>query len=136
MTYLLDTNACISHLKHPGTSKVTQRMAAQPPGEVVLCSVVKAELLYGARASRDAVKNLAELQRFFGVLTSLPFDDAAAEKYGEIRATLSAAGTLIGPNDLMIGAITLANNLTLVTHNVSEFSRVPGLKLEDWEGGP
>lgn len=61
------------------------------------------------------------------------FDDLAAERYGELRAHLDAAGTPIGPNDLMIASIALANSLTLVTHNTGEFSRVPGLRLEDWQ---
>ena len=64
---------------------------------------------------------------------SLPFDDAAAEAYGRLRAELARRGMPIGPNDLMIAAIALAYGFTLVTHNTSEFSRVPGLRLEDWE---
>jgi tRNA(fMet)-specific endonuclease VapC len=64
---------------------------------------------------------------------SLPFDDRAAEVYGRIRAHLTATGMAIGPNDLMIAAIALANGLTLVTHNTAEFSRVPGLTIEDWQ---
>lgn len=63
---------------------------------------------------------------------SLPFDDAAAEEYGRIRAELTAAGTPIGPNDLMIASIALANQLTLVTSNTAEFGRVPGLQIENW----
>jgi tRNA(fMet)-specific endonuclease VapC len=67
------------------------------------------------------------------VSTNLPFDDFAAEIYGRIRAELEAAGMLIGPYDMMIAAIALANDLTLVTHNTREFGRVAGLKIEDWE---
>lgn len=63
----------------------------------------------------------------------MPFDDAAAVVYAEIRAALAQAGKPIGPNDLQIAAIALANDLTLVTHNTREFSRVQGLKLADWE---
>jgi tRNA(fMet)-specific endonuclease VapC len=63
---------------------------------------------------------------------TIPFDDAAAEEYGKLRAYLSA-GDVIGPNDLMIAAIALAHSVTLVTHNTSEFSRAPGLMLEDWQ---
>jgi tRNA(fMet)-specific endonuclease VapC len=63
---------------------------------------------------------------------SLPFDDASAEVYGRIRAQLGAQGNLIGPNDLLIASIALANNLTLVTHNTREFSRIPELRIEDW----
>jgi tRNA(fMet)-specific endonuclease VapC len=64
---------------------------------------------------------------------SLPFDDRAAEEYGKTRAHLSSMGTLIGPNDLIIAATALAHGCTLVSHNTREFSRVPGLLLEDWE---
>lgn len=64
---------------------------------------------------------------------SLPFDDRAADEYGRIRAYLARLGTPIGPNDLLIAAIALANNATLVTHNTTEFNRVPGLTIVDWE---
>jgi tRNA(fMet)-specific endonuclease VapC len=63
---------------------------------------------------------------------SYAFNDSAAERYGRIRTDLAMQGTPIGPNDLMIAAIALANNLTLVTHNTREFARVDGLPLEDW----
>ena len=73
------------------------------------------------------------MQTFFARFSSHPFDDAAASVYGEIRAELAAAGQLIGPNDTLIAAIAIANDLTLVTHNADEFRRVRGLKFEDWE---
>ena len=73
------------------------------------------------------------LSTFFEPYESLPFDDAAAAEYGRIRAQLAAAGTPIGPNDLMIAAIARDRQLTLVTHNTREFSRVSGLLMEDWE---
>jgi tRNA(fMet)-specific endonuclease VapC len=95
--------------------------------------VVKAELFYGAMKSSNASHNLAKQRAFLELFQSLPFDDTAAEIYGRIRAALAIKGTPIGPNDLMIAAIGLANDLTLVTHNTREFSRVPDLNLEDWE---
>ncbi len=71
---------------------------------------------------------------FFGSrFPSLPFDDRVARRYGKIRARLAKQGRLIGPNDLMIAAIAIANELTLVTHNTGEFSRVKNLRIEDWE---
>ncbi|WP_445247774.1 PIN domain-containing protein [Microcoleus sp. OTE_8_concoct_300] len=70
---------------------------------------------------------------FLIALYLLPFDDQSAVIYGQIRAKLAASGTPIGPNDLLIASIALANNLILVTHNTREFSRVEGLRLEDWE---
>jgi tRNA(fMet)-specific endonuclease VapC len=109
MSYLLDTNTCIAYLNGRAVG-VRRRLQALPPAEVTLCSVVKAELLYGASKSTNPPAVLAKLQRFFTPLTSLPFDDAAAQAYGAIRAGLEQAGTPIGPNDLMIAAIALAGN--------------------------
>lgn len=100
--------------------------------EVGLCSVVKAELPHGARRSDGVAENLSQLTRFFEPFASLAFDDRAAEHYGLIRADLERAGNLIGPNDLLIAAIALAHDLTLVTANTGEFCRVAGLKVEDW----
>ncbi len=108
-------------------------MNATSFGDVALCSVVKAELLYGAARSQQPERNQAQLQRFFAGFPSLSFDDQAAAAYGTLRAALEASGTLIGPNDLMIAAIALASGLVLVTHTTAEFSRVPALKIEDWQ---
>jgi tRNA(fMet)-specific endonuclease VapC len=94
---------------------------------------VKAELIFGARKSAKPEQNLARLARFFQPLVSLPFDDGAADHYGSIRTDLERAGTPIGANDLMIGAIALAHSLTLVTANQTEFSRIGGLVCENWE---
>jgi tRNA(fMet)-specific endonuclease VapC len=102
-------------------------------GAVVICSVVVAELLFGTRRSAQAAPTLAKVQAFCNRFVSLPVDDRAADHYSTIRAHLAALGKLIGPNDLMIAAIALANGLTLVTHNTVEFTRVPGLNLEDWQ---
>jgi tRNA(fMet)-specific endonuclease VapC len=132
MMYLLDTNTCIRFL-NPGKSIVPDRLAAVSQEEVAICQIVKAELYYGAYKSARRDANLALLARFFSQFESLPFDDAAAEAYGRLRAELARRGTPIGPNDLMIAAIALAHGLTLVTHNTAEFSRVAGLRLEDWE---
>ena len=130
--YLLDTNACIRILN--GTSeRLVARLGEHEPAEIHLCAVVKAELLYGARKSSRPAANLRLLGRFFEPLLCLPFDDACADRYGIIRAELERAGTPIGPNDLMIAATAVAHDLTLVTHDVAELSRVAGLRFEDWE---
>jgi tRNA(fMet)-specific endonuclease VapC len=76
---------------------------------------------------------LSHVQVFCRQFQSLPFDDRAADEYGRIRAYLTGLGALIGPNDLLIASIALANGLILVSHNTREFSRVPGLKLDDWQ---
>jgi len=135
MSYLLDTNSWVDHLRRGPSSNVTTKLAAAPPGSVYLCSVVLAELVYGAVRSGPARETgnralIIGLQRQF---PSIPFEDGAAEEYGKIRAHLIGLGTPIGPNDFLIAAIALANRLTLVTHNTVEFSRVPGLALEDWQ---
>lgn len=132
MIYLLDTNTCILYLTRRN-SAVVEKLTTIPRQDIVLCDVVKAELYYGAYKGTRLERNLALYQEFFGELVSLPFDGNAAVVYGRIRARLEALGTPIGPNDLQIAAIALANDLILVTHNTREFSRVEGLRLEDWE---
>jgi len=112
---------------------VVSRLAQAPPDEIRLCSIVKAELYDGAYRSSRREQNLVLLDRFFQQFISLPFDDQAAQVYGQVRAELSRRGQIIGPNDLLIASIALANSLTLVTHNTREFSRMMGLKIEDWE---
>ena len=132
MTHLLDTNACIRILN--GTApRLGDRLRRIAPNQVALSTVVKAELLYGARNSRSVARNLQALKRFFLPFATLPFDDLAAEHYGQIRADLARLGTPIGANDLLIAASARARDLSLVTANVGEFSRVVGLRVEDWE---
>jgi len=131
VTYLLDTNACIAYLTGR-SSRLAARIRSVSPRDLVLCSVVKAELLHGARKSARVEANLERLNAYFAPLASLPFDDLAAEHYGVIRAELEQRGTPVGPNDLMIAAIARAHGLTLVTANLEEFGRVPALRIEDW----
>ncbi len=134
MNFLLDANAWIGHLRQT-TPTVTRRLSQHPPSDVALCSIVLAELLYGAERSHASYRaaNFALVAGLRQQYVSLPFDDSAAEEYGRIRSHLANQGTPIGPNDLIIAAIALANKLTLVSHNTAEFSRVPGLALEDWQ---
>jgi len=130
--YLLDTNVCVRYL-NGRSAAIRQRLRTMVLADITVCSVVKAELFYGAYRSNDLQVTLARQQEFLNLFVSLPFDDEAALVYGEIRAQLAALGTPIGPNDFQIAAIALANKLILVTHNTREFSRVSGLQLEDWE---
>ena len=132
MKYLLDANTCI-RLLNSDDEGVTRRYTACRPADLVLCSVVKAELLYGARRSARVEFNLRRLEYFAAPLQSLAFDDSCAHDYGLIRADLAAQGRPIGANDLMIAAIARTHDLILVTHNSGEFRRVVGLRLEDWE---
>jgi len=132
MTYLLDTNACIRFLN--GRSEpLRQRILLVAAQEVALCSIVKAELYYGARKSRNPSAAIAKQRQFVDAFVSFPFDDNAADAYGTIRADLESKGGPIGPNDLLIASIAISNDLILVTHNTREFERVQGLKFADWE---
>lgn len=132
MKYLLDTNVCVVYLKGRSES-INQRFHAVPFNEIAVCSIVRAELLYGGKRSNNPQKTLIKQRAFLARFVSLPFDDAAAEIYSDLRARLATLGTPISSNDLQIASIALAHNLTLVTHNTREFSRVEGLQLEDWE---
>ena len=132
MKYLLDTNACVRFLNRRSESLI-QRLSRTNPKEIAVCSVVKAELFFGAMKSRKPIETLKSQQAFLSRFVSLPFDDHAAEEYGRIRAELEKAGTPIGPNDLMIASIASANGVTLITDNTREFSRVNDLLLENWE---
>jgi tRNA(fMet)-specific endonuclease VapC len=132
MKWLLDTNACIRYLN--GRAPILkQRIDVALPADSCVCSVVKAEMFFGAARSTDAARALARQRYFLSRFRSLAFDDAAADAYGVVRAHLAAAGTPIGPNDLLIAAIAIANDVVLVTHNTSEFGRVPGVRIDDWE---
>ena len=130
--YLLDSNVCI-HLLNNRHSQIEHHFRNSLPSEIALCSIVKAELLFGARHSKRIEANLQLLNQFFAPLASLPFDDRSAEEYGLIRADLSSQGKIIGPNDILIAAIARAHDVVLVTHNTKEFSRITGLRLEDWQ---
>ena len=130
MSILPDTNVWICLLKNRG-GQLQSRVESHAVSEVFFCSVVKAELWYGARQYGNVQKRLHALEMLFAPFVSLPFDDAAASHYAEIRHELENQGRVIGPNDLKIAAIARARGLTLVSSD-REFSRVPGLQLEDW----
>ncbi len=130
--YLLDTNVCIeiARGRHRGIQK---RIRALSYGEVAICSIVWAELELGARLSQKGYARARTQIEVFSLLPQWPFDRASAERYAELRADLQRRGQLIGGNDMQIAAIALAHGLILVTHNTREFSRIPGLQLEDWQ---
>ncbi len=132
MAFLLDTNAWIVYLKS-AQSPIRVRLETLTPADVLLCSVIKAELLHGAEKYGLRERRLALLAETFAPYASLFFDDPAAAVYGRIRHELETGGHIIGPNDLMIAAIALVHNLTLVTHNTREFGRITGLQTEDWQ---
>ena len=128
--YLLDTNILIAMSK--GRSGLAERLAGIPAETVLLSSVVVAEIEYGIAKSVRQEHN----RRVFDVLLDgfavVPFDHAAACFYGPIRAQLERVGRLIGPNDLMIAAHARALDAVVVTANVGEFTRVDGLRVENW----
>jgi tRNA(fMet)-specific endonuclease VapC len=132
MKFLLDTNTCIRYLNGRSLA-VFQRLNNTPEADICVCSVVKFELRYGALRSKHMEKTLAQQEEFLSRWKSLPFDDAAHIYSAKIRADLARVGTPIGPYDLLIAAIALANNLVVITHNTDEFGRVVGLRIEDWE---
>jgi len=132
MRYLLDTNVCVMYLNGRSAS-VRDRLHSISIEEMAVCSIVKTELFYGAMRSNNPTRTLERQQNFLASFVSLPFDDEVALACGQIRARLASAGTPIGACDLLIAAIALANNLTLVSHNTREFGRVDGLQVEDWE---
>jgi len=132
MKYLLDTNARIRYLNGQ-SDDICQRLDELSPGQVALCSIVRAELLYGALKSAQPKRNMERLALFFKGFPCLPFDETASEAYARIRVQLEKGGRPVGPNDLLIAATASAHRLVLVTHNTAEFGRIEGLDLEDWE---
>jgi tRNA(fMet)-specific endonuclease VapC len=128
--YLLDANAVIAMLRD-SPSRPARRARQERLGDVAISAIVAHELFYGAFKSRRMVGNVALVDALqFPVVE---FDKEDARQAGEIRAFLSARGTAIGPYDVLIAGQAIARNTILVTHNIQEFGRVPGLRLEDWE---
>jgi len=130
--YLLDTNAWIEFLRGRNL-KLRQRIESHRPSAVRLCSIVVGELYHGAYKSSKKDHDLALVDVLVTTFECHPFDEPAAEAFGELRAHLESKGLQIGPYDLQIAAIALANRLTLITHNFAEFSRVPRLLMDDWQ---
>ncbi len=132
MKYLLDTNTCI-RLINRRSLQLRQRLLTIRIEDIAVCSIVKAELFTGSAKSQTPVTTLAKQQQFLRPFGSLPFGDAEATAYATLRAHLEKAGTPIGPLDMLIAGIAMANNLILVTHNTGEFARISGLRIDDWE---
>ena len=129
-TYLLDTNILSNLIRDPAGS-VARRISEK--GEETVCTsiVVACELRFGAEKKRSASLQ-ARVEELLTVLDVLALDVDTDFHYARIRATLEAAGTPIGPNDLLIAAHALSLDLNLVTANIREFSSVPGLSVENW----
>lgn len=131
MTHLLDTCICIFLIRTKASS-VKARFDAFQIGDLAVSAITAAELRFGADKSADPPKNHRQLDQFFLTLPILPFDDAAARHYGEIRFQLERSGAPIGSLDTLIAAHGRSLGLTVVTHNQREFQRVPALKWEVW----
>jgi len=134
MNYLLDTNACIA-LMASVTNEVQTRFARtfHKGGSFFTSSVVAFELWYGVSKSKRIADNTRRYNTFFaGPIDVLPFDQGAAQVAGELRARLEASGKPIRAYDLLLAGQAMHHNMTLITANVAEFSRVKGLQWEDW----
>lgn len=129
MRYLLDTNAVIAVLNTPG-GPVSRRLHAQAPADVVVSAIVMHELYFGAFKSQRRERNLAVVDALRFEVLALDTEDA--RHAGDIRAWLAAQGTPIGAYDILIAGQARARGLTLVTRNLREFERVPGLRTENW----
>ncbi len=131
MKYFIDTNICIYFLK--GSSNNLQKKFLELiPNDIKIPSIVKAELLYGAEKSAKKKENRKLITNFLFPFEIVSFESNTADSYAKIRYQLEKKGEIIGPNDLIITSIALANEGTLVTNNLKEFKRVKGLRVENW----
>jgi len=129
--YFLDTNTCIYFLNGKYES-IKTKILATSPNEIVIPSIVKAELLFGAYKSKKPKETIEKVGKFLEPFEIVPFDDMASYVYAELRSKMEQSGELVGPNDLLIASIVKFHEGILVTHNVREFKRIKGLKIEDW----
>ena len=127
--FVLDTNAVIALVK--GDQRFIAKITQHVPNDICMTSITLHELYYGACKSQRRAENLARIELL--KLEVLPFDEQDALSAGTVRASLAAAGTPIGPLDVLIAGAALARKLTLVTHNTREFERVSDLRLADWK---
>ncbi|HEY4547918.1 MAG TPA: type II toxin-antitoxin system VapC family toxin [Pedomonas sp.] len=130
LTYMLDTNICIYVMKTypPSVREKFNALADQ----LCISSITLGELHYGAEKSARRIENLTAIEHFVARLEVLPFSDKAAVHYGQVRAELERAGTPCGPHDMQIGAHARSEGLIVVTNNMKEFVRMPGVRVENW----
>ena len=129
--YMLDTNIIVYAI-NKRSDAVISNMLKHEPEEICISAITMAELEYGILHSSKPERNRIALMMFLAEISIIPFDSKAAYDYGEIRQDLQTKGELIGANDLLIAAQAKSMGITLVTHNVREFSRVKNLQIEDW----
>jgi tRNA(fMet)-specific endonuclease VapC len=131
MKVMLDTNICIYLIKQQPPT-ILERFLAHPVGAIGISSITAAELAYGVSKSRHTTKNRHALEQFLAPLEVAAFDQVAAWAYGRIREQLEVKGTPIGSMDMLIAAHALSLGVRLVSNNLREFRRVPGLRLDNW----
>ncbi|MFC1886863.1 type II toxin-antitoxin system VapC family toxin [Thermodesulfobacteriota bacterium] len=132
MKYLLDTNICI-YIINEKPKDALSKFAQYPVHEFGISSITHVELQYGVQKSKHKVINQDAINEFLLPLTILPFQGAKlAVQYGKIRAFLESRGKTIGPLDMLIAAHALSLDLTIISNNIKEFSRVPNLKCKNW----
>jgi len=131
MRYMLDTDIAsyISKTSHPG---IERRLASLTSGDICVSAITRCEMLYGVEVSPRRAKDGELVEKFLAYAEVLDFPAEAAELYALIRGQLKRQGKVIGPNDMLIAAHAMHLGLTLVTNNTREYSRVPGLKIENW----
>ena len=130
LTYMLDTNICIHVMKaYPPALREKFNAVAE---QLCISSITLAELHYGAEKSARRAENLMAIEHFVARLEVLPFAARAAAHYGQVRAELERAGTPCGPHDMQIGGHARSEGLIVVTNNLREFARMPGLRAENW----
>lgn len=129
--FVLDSDICIWLLRGQAPAAAA-RLRDLPMDAVATTTITAGEIRYGALRSQRPKENLARVETLLAPLALLPFDNRAACHFADIKAHLTASGSIIGPMDLLIAAIARARNATLVTGNLREFSRVPGLAAENW----
>lgn len=130
MLFALDANAVIHAFKRKGG--LADRIAATPPGSIVIPAVAVYEVERGVAASQNSARRRQQFNDLLAIAAVLPFDAHAAQVSARVMADLERRGCKIGPIDTLIAGTALAHGATLVTHNTREFERVPGLMLEDW----
>jgi len=129
MSHLLDTNICSAHFRRPGG--LAHRFL-QYSGRLFIPTVVLAELYTGAYHVDDPTPLLQKIADLLDDVRVLDFDHACATRFGKVRGALLREGISVPTADLMIGAVALVHDLTLVTNNTADFHNIPGLRLDDW----
>ncbi len=128
--YMLDTNILIYTIRN--RPKKVRDAFKKHADYLAMSTVTLGELIYGAEKSAQSVRNLADVEALAARMDVVPFDSQAAIHFGQVRAELAKSGKLIGPFDLMIAGHARSRGLILVTNNLREFKRVPGLRVENW----